>query len=266
MQPFHAKSFHDLRRTLEQFPVPVPPRGNKGRTKEHTQPWVIRHFLVAIAESDLLEYPMDIEPGDRPDLVLSSPFRKTGIEITEAVPQDRAKVEALIVNKKITETVPEDRAEVGACPESDDLDDIAGPIDIPGTRFVPPYRYGEERSDEEIEDIARKRDRTRYLPHMGDSIERNWIEAMMCITKHKARKLALPGFAKHSRSWLLIYDNWSPAAHGCHNVAKPLAQQLFNCEWRNPFERILILRDGPTVWEFTRNSEIRKFHDSRHSN
>lgn len=122
-------------------------------------------------------------------------------------------------------------------------------VSNPDARFDPPYRYGEKRSLKKIRDIARNRDRTQYLPHMGDSTERNWIEAMMCITKHKTRKLALPGFAKHLRNWLLIYDNWSPAIHESHrhHVAEPLAQQLYNGGWRNPFEKILILRGTPAV-------------------
>ena len=118
MQSFHALSSCDLLKTLEKFRVSVPLRGKKGRTKEHTQPWVVRHFLLAVAESGLLEYPLFVEAGDRPDLVLSSPLRKTGVEITEAVPQDRAKVEALIVNKEITETVPEEKAEEVTCSET----------------------------------------------------------------------------------------------------------------------------------------------------
>ena len=100
---------------------------------------------------------------------------------------------------------------------------------------------------------------------MGDTIEKNWMEAMVSFTKRKARSYASPGFAKHQRNWLLIYDNWTPAVHERHYVAKPLVRQLFNCEWRNPFEKVLILRDGHTVWEFSHNTEIMKVHGPRHS-
>lgn len=237
MQSFLVQSSHNLQRILEKLPVSAPPRGR--RTREHSQQWVIRQFLLTVAESELLEYPLYVEPGDRPDFVLSSPFWKLGIEITEAVPQERARVEAL------DETT----------------------VSNPDARFDPPYRYGEKRSLKKIRDIARNRDRTQYLPHMGDSTERNWIEAMMCITKHKTRKLALPGFSKHLGNWLLIYDNWSPAIHESHrhHVAEPLAQQLYNGGWRNPFEKILILRGTPAVWEFSHNAKKMNVHDPSHS-
>lgn len=259
MQSFHAPTFHDLLRILGKNPIPPEPPRRKERTTEYVEDWVIHHFLVAVAESGLFEYPLCIEPGDRPDFVLSSRFGRTGIEITEAVPEDWVRVEAFLENKeitKVTETEPEDGVEV------DEWSDF-----VHGARFVPPFRIvDEKRHSEEIENMVRNQSRAQNLPHMGDSIERNWIEAMMCIAKRKALKLASPGFANHPRNWLLIYDNWTPGVHGCHDVANPLARQLFNCEWRNPFEKIFILRgSGETVWEFSHNAEVMKPHGPGYS-
>lgn len=264
MQSFHAQSSRSLLKTLEKIPVPIPPRG-KGRTRKHTENWVIRYFLEAIAESGLLEYPLCVEHRERPDLVISSRIGKTGIEITEAVSEVSARVDALIGHREISEEMAsKNRSEAHANSDPDDLGVSSEPIDMPDMRFVPPYRYGENRSLREIEDIARNRDWTQLQPHMGDSIECNWIEAMVCITKRKVRKLDLPGFAKYDRNWLLIYDNWSPAVPGHHKVAKPLARQLFKCEWRNPFEKIFILKDGQTVWEFSHDAKKMKLHGSGH--
>ena len=266
MQSFHAPSVHDLLRILGEVPIPERPPPREKRKTEYTEKWVIRYFFEAIAETGLLEYPLCVEHRDKPDVVLSSRIGKTGIEITEAVPKDRAKVEAWLGNKGNREMVPENWSELVADSEPDDLGGSSESIDIPGTRLVPPYHYGEERSKKEIEGIARKRDRTQDRPFMGDWIEQNWIEAMKGYTRHKAGKFALPGFATHDRNWLLIYDNWSPGIHGYHEVAKPLAQQLSNCEWRNPFEKIFILQgDGQTVWEFSRDAEIMKLHGPGHS-
>lgn len=235
MKPFHAPSCHGLLRTLEKNPVSVPPRG-KLRKNKHTESWVTHYFLVAIANPGLLEYPLSVEPGDRPDLVLSSRSGKIGIEITEVVSQVGAWVDAHAEEEGIS-----------------------------GIRFIPPYRVNEKRSSEEIDQIARGMDPSQVLPHMGDQIEQNWIEAMIYRAKHKAGKFDSPGFAKYGRNWLLIYDNWSPAVHGYHDVAKPLAQELYNSEWQNPFDKVFILESRHAVWEFSRNAEIMKVHDSRHS-
>ncbi len=201
---------------------------------------MIWHFLKAVAESGRIEYPLCVEHKDRPDLVLSCGTGKTGIEITNAVPEDWKRAAA----EKERITIP------------------------PSVVFVPPFRIGDrERSKDEIEKMARNQAPAQLRPHMGNSIERNWVEAMVCITERKAEKFAAPGFEKHGRNWLLIYDNWSPAPTGGYQeVAKPLAQQLFNCEWGNPFEKILILKgDGQTVWEFSHDAEFIKLHGPGHS-
>lgn len=229
MESFHASSSEFLLRTLGKKIVPVPPRTK--RTTYHTENWVTCYFLVAVAESDLLQYPLCVEPGDRPDLVLSSQSGKVGIEITEAVPEDRVQVDKYSERNRIS-----------------------------GPRFIPQYRVCENRPKKEIEDIAKGRGQDQDRPLMRDQIEENWIEAMTYRVKCKAEKFASQGFAKHDRNWLLIYDNWSPAVHGYQIVAKPLAQELYNCIWPNPFEKVFILRGDNKVWEFSRNAEIMKLH------
>ena len=260
MRSFQVSSSYELLRTLEESSVPVPTRG-QGRKTEHTESWVIRHFLEAAAESGLLEFPLCVEPGDKPDLVLTSQFGKTGIEITEAVLEDSARVDALHAHREIsTELMPEDRADVDTYSGSDELGARSVLNDESGAIFIPSYRFGEKRSKKAIEDIARNRDRNQLRPAMGDSWERNWVEAMIGLTKRKAVKF--DKYEKHDKNWLLIYDNWTPAPTGGYQmVAIPLARQLFNCEWRNPFEKILILKgDGQSVWEFSREAEIMKLH------
>ena len=238
MQSFHAPSSGDLLSTLRKNPAPTPPPGER-RTKEQSESWVIWHFLRAVAESGRIEYPLCVEHKDRPDLVLSCGTGKTGIEITNAVPEDWKRAEA-------------------------EKERITNPASVV---FVPSFRIGDKkRSKDEIRKMARNQAQTQLRPHMGNSIERNWVEAMVYITKHKARKFAAPGFEKHGKNWLLIHDNWSPGIHWCHEVAKPLARQLFSCELRNPFEKIFILQgDGQTVWEFSRDAGIMKLRGPGHS-
>ena len=225
MRPFHASSPRDLLYELRANDVRVPLR-TQGRTTAHCETWVSCRFLAAISETGLLDYPLAVTPGDRPDLVLSSPSGPIGIEITEAVSSDKARVDALSERKGIEDF-----------------------------RYVPRYRAGEEkRSVLEIEDIARGRVPT--YPHMGDSIERDWVEAMLYFARRKADKFTLPGFSKHDRNWLLVYDNWSPIAGlDDHAATTALDQQLFNRNWPNPHDRIFILRTRDVVWEFSRGAE-----------
>ena len=167
--------------------------------------------------------------GDRPDIVLSSPSGRTGIEITEAVSETEAGVDALSQHEGI----------------------------IMDFRYVPPYRAGEpRRSADQKRDIATGRHPK--LPHMGDSIECNWAEAMVYFTRRKAKKLTHPGFAKHRRNWLLIHDDWSPApALDDHDLMKRLEGKLFSHDWKNPFDRVFILR-LPNVWEFSSRTDAVK--------
>ena len=76
---------------------------------------------------NLLQFPLRVEHGDRPDLVLTMPPGQTGIEIIEAVHCDKAKVDAYSGHKRI-----------------DDW------------RFIPRYRVTDPpRSRADIEKIAR---------------------------------------------------------------------------------------------------------------
>ena len=122
MKSFHASSSQHLLGTLEENLFPMPPRRERkpNHTEDLTEKWVACHFLMGITRSDLLEYPLCVEPGDRPDLVLSSRSGKIGIEITEAVSQVGLRVDAHAEDEGIS-------------------------VD----RFVPPYRVNEERSGEE---------------------------------------------------------------------------------------------------------------------
>lgn len=224
MRPFRASSPQDLVRELHANDVQVPPR-SRGRTTAHGETWVTCRFLAAVSESGLLDYPLAVTPGDRPDLVLSSVSGRTGIEITEAVPTDEARVDALS--------------------EREGIEDF---------RFVPRYRAGENRrSVQEIEDIARGRVPT--YPHPGGSMERDWVEAMLYFVGRKADRFVRPGFAKHDRNWLLIYNNWSPTA-GLNDQAAMTAldRELRSHDGASPFDRIFILRSHDVVWDFSRGA------------
>ena len=225
MNPFDAASPDELCEKLRQRDVRVPGR-TRGRTTGHSEIWVTCRFLATIAASDLLRYPMRVEPGDRPDLVLSLPSGRMGIEISEAISEDQARVDALSELEDATEFRP-----------------------------VPCYRPGEpRRSLDEIKALALGR--KRVLPRMGDSVERDWVDAMLHVAERKAGRFTRPGFATHDENWLLLYDNWEPEVD--EPVATPrLHRQLFTRDWTNPFDKVFILRPR-NLWQFSKGADFVK--------
>ena len=124
-------------------------------------------FLATIAATDLLHFPLRVEPGERPDLVLFPPTGRIGIELTEAISTDQARVDALVERE--------------------------GSSDF---RFIPRYRVSDPpRSQAEIRALARSQ--ARILPRMGDSVERDWVEAMLHIVCRKAATFHKPGITEH---------------------------------------------------------------------
>ena len=218
MFPIYAKSPCALHTKLRDIDVRVP---REGRTTAHSETWVSCHFLVAVSETNLLGYPLSITSGDRPDLVLSSPSERTGIEITRAAPLNQARVDVYAERNNIP------------C--------------VLGYHYEP----GEEKfPQQKIKAIAEGR--IHSPPWMGDQIERNWVKAILYHTRRKADKFTQPGFAKYDRNWLLVYDNWSPSAYldTYADATKDLGGKLFNCDWSNPFGRVFILRSHH-VWKFS---------------
>ncbi len=230
MRPFEVASSSALAAILRANDVQVPPPGRgRGRArKQCSERWITCRFLVAISEAGLLEFPLRVETGERPDLVLTTPSGCIGIEITVAVPRDWARVKAY----------------------SED----AG---INGPRYIPPNRVSDSlRSQSEIEMIAKGQ--IPPLPHMGNSIERNWVEAIFDRVEHKVESFGKQGFVKHPDNWLLIYDNWSPIPRLDDDVAvECLGQRIFDLFERNPFCKVFLQR-ARHIREFVRETGILK--------
>lgn len=222
MNNLDAASATELRYQLRANDVRLPAR-TEGRTTPLTETWVTYRFLATICRANLLEFPLRVEPGDRPDLVLTMPSGQTGIEITEAVPRDKARVDAYSRHKRID-----------------------------GFRFIPPYRVTDPpRSQADIEKIARGQ--TQGPPQMGDSNVCGWVEAMLHFVSRKAVKFTKPGFATYSNNCLLIWDNWSGVSSRDERVAtERLARQVFERDRRTPFDRVFVHRPG-NIWEFSVN-------------
>ncbi len=191
--------------------VPSQLKDRNRENQRQTESWVFGSFLREIAKNqDLLSYPLSVCPGERPDVVLATGSQKIGVEITECVHEDDKRVQ--------------DKME---------REGIDGPT------FFPEYRVGEKRSNVEIEDIANNR-HPKY-PYMGDSLEENWMEAMICLTRKKALKFNLPQFSKYDNNWLLIHDNWSPYPYPWCYLDEVFVAQLYDSDGKNPFSKVFIL-------------------------
>ena len=85
---------------------------------------------------------------------------------------------------------------------------------------------------------------------MGDSVERDWVEAMLHIIDRKVAVFFKPGFAQHPTNWLLVYDNWKPVAGLDEQLAAArLDEELSGTGWRYPFCKIFIQRPR-MIWQF----------------
>ncbi|MDQ2696395.1 MAG: hypothetical protein M3Z21_13675, partial [Pseudomonadota bacterium] len=101
MEPISAQSPGELLAVLGQIDISVPLRTEGRRTPEHCEPWSICRFLASFADSDLLEYPLCVIHGDKPDFLLEHPPGKCGIEVTEVVPTNYASIHAYREHKGI---------------------------------------------------------------------------------------------------------------------------------------------------------------------
>ena len=222
MSAFDAASLSELRDNLRANDVRVPVR-TKRRTcvLNEREIWVACRFLATASDKCLLEFPLRVEPGDRPDLVVTMPSGRVGIEITEAVPNDERRVV-----------------------------DYSEDMGLENCRIVPPYCVDDTpRSRAEIEKIAKGDGPS--LPHMGDSIERNWDKAILHRIAEKVETFTKPGFAKHPNNWLLVHDNWSPAITDEQMAMERLDQHNFHRRPISPFSKVFVLLSG-SLLEFAR--------------
>lgn len=218
----------ELRRQLRTIRVPHRGRG-RGRVRKHlSETRIAYRFLAAVADTGLLAFPLWIKTGERPDLVLKTSTKSVGIEITEAVPPNEARIDA-----------------------------YAEEEEVEGLRYIPPHQVNDPPlPQEQIQKFARGE--TTGLPQMGDSTERNWVEAIVDRIRCKTRTFRKQGFRKYPDNWLLIYDNWSPRPWPDDDVrTEMLAPSIANLAEDTPFSRIFVL-DECAVWEFARAAGVRK--------
>lgn len=235
METIKARDDDELLQKLRANHAPVPLRGTNGQTTKRRETWTTCHILAAICkETTLLEYPLQVEHKDCPDirLFMRSESVKVGVEVVEAVPPERARMQAYAEREGI---------------------DIYSTLDVSGRKSLSKKSLSEQKKKKTKEEIRRKESQVR--PWMGDSVERKWVEGMMKISKSKAEKFQRKDFSKYKYNWLFVYDGlpgWgSGLEKDMEKAVARLNEKLFNKEWENPFDRIFVLTfSASTVLEF----------------
>ena len=84
----------------------------------------------------------------------------------------------------------------------------------------------------------------------GDSVEREWSEAMFHFINTKIDTLMKEGFERFDKDWLLIYDNWSLPALDHENAVPFLLKLSTDNGCFEKFDHIYIIT-GDLLCEFS---------------
>lgn len=237
LHPLNASSAEDLVGKLPKYDGKVPGLGKQnGRKTEDCENWQAVYFLRQIALSGLMDYPLSINPGEKPDLVLSSGSGETGIELTELIHPDLAKIQA-------------------------ELENLCHEMGIEEYWWSPPAVSIHERISfprEILVEIVTGKCLGGKYPIVGNENENNWVEAIELVLTRKVEKFQ-KGYSKLDKNWLVIYDDWMPGIHDYPLAVDLLSKRLLNFAGHIPFNSIFILAtEGDAVWELNCRWEYHK--------
>jgi len=193
------------------------PERSKGRKTEHTENYSIVSFLKEFYNKEDFSFPFTLIHRDKPDFLITSQIKKTGVEFTESIPEQLAKA-AYLLEKHFE-----------------------------GYAKLEPEFFGwdaPERTDSEILEILNK-SQIRLIGQgfYGKSIEDKWLLGIQgCIT-NKTKKLNNKDFEKFDSNFLLIYDNQTKSMLDRDYVSVNLLP-FFNTYWNEndimTFDKIFI--------------------------
>jgi len=221
MKLIRADSSQELLSTLASIDISVPLR-TEGRTKEHCEQWSICRFIASFADSKMLTFPLSISHRDKPDFLLKLGSKMVGIEVTEAVPENNAAIDAYREHKEID-----------------------GPFFL--KHHLP------SAAQLHVADLRREANSNDPGDGWGgDSVEREWAFAMKAFIRGKIEKSRKLDFELFESNWLLMYDNWPLPALNQAGAAKRLFETLAPEDYV-PFENIFI-ECSNRFWAFLCNA------------
>lgn len=208
MEPIKAENANELLDAVASIDISVPLR-TEGRTTDHCERWSICRLLATIADAEFLRFPIAVVHRDRPDFHIKHGSMDTGVEVTEVVPANDAAIDAYREHHEID-----------------------GPF------FLKRHRPREDR----LTGAALRSAATSDEPGdgwAGDSVEREWVDAMRAFISAKVAKAAKSGFQLFTENWLLMYDNWPLAGVDRDDAAKSLSASMKSGDF-GPFQKIWI--------------------------
>lgn len=195
----------DLLSWLKNQDIFVPARG-RGRTKKHTERYNVYRLMATLASSFC--YPIKVIHQDRPDFLLYSENRKIGIEVSEAVSEEEAAVDALAEKMGIRKVL-----------------------------FMDSFRRGT------LKRTAKERRELLENPPMGDGfgdggLSKDWLLSILDNIQAKTTSMRKPGFKLYNFNYLSIYDNLTNFAD-IRELGNELFSKLKNY-WHNEIRYDLI--------------------------
>lgn len=210
-----VEKVEDLISALRAANVSVPGRAS-GRTRHQVEIYSLIRVLAS-RPYRLSDFPLKLVKRERPDFLLLVNGIAIGVEHTEAIPQNAAK-----------ESFLRDR---GIGPE---------------TYYKQPATIGERaKGSKEIRaEIEADKMSEGWI---GESVERNWVEAMTHFVSKRVKSVQSLDYARFDHTWLVIYDNW-PAPILNHAKALPLlTAELAKQEIWSVFERVFIIDESVLI-------------------
>jgi hypothetical protein len=186
------------------------PLVSEGRTKEHRERYTMARFLAAVAESDLISYPIEIVQGDKPDFTLYFCGSTVGAECVEAVPQELYEIEAL------RERLYPDVVNFGH-------------------HFTPGKSVFTHQEKHEI-----ARGESTGTVWMPESSRKNWTEALTHFVQQKRTKAVNGNYGSHASLWLLVHDEWPTALRFYPQQVRDAAHALAPELRTDPFALVFV--------------------------
>jgi hypothetical protein len=207
---YRANSNRQFSEVLEQLNVVVPPRG-KQRTTEHCERWALHKALSILHSHNVIRFPVSIEKSEKPDYWIEMSGKTYGVELTEIIHPDYAKVQ----------TLPEAQNDKSVLDSS-------------------LFKWGQaNRGTKELRQIATKEKLT-GRPWMGDSVEREFAKSIADTVVAKRKKL-IAHYKRADVDVLLIHHNQpSPALdylQGLEYTKRKLASH-----WKQGFKVVAVIK------------------------
>lgn len=207
-----ANNESELLNALRGVDVQVPLR-SEGRTTENVERYAIVHLLSTLAKESAITYPVTLVHRDKPDFLFSMSQKRIGIEHTEAVPQNEAQKAFL--------------REKGHGPD---------------VHFVSRHKPGE--SEKKAKQLIKEIDADEAGDGwVGDSVEREWADAINHFVLEKKLKIAKDGFDRYDENWLLVYDNWPLPVVNREKASRILHPVLLDSGAFEDFNLIFVMSD-----------------------